>query len=300
MTPTTKREREAEALLRAEYEAAGRVYLGDSRAIRAIMKALTREQREGVTDEMVARFLGWKLPADFAPDCGITFEPVGNKGTRFEYRFEPVGTNLLTAVQAREMLEYVLATGAPTAQQPLDGPANNAGVATGSRNGPPSESVTRGNLPPSIPQQEAPGAVAGWSEAEQRATLVNSLRASKSWMTGYAEAFVDAFQDHARTTQPAPVDVRALRALAETAPAREVLLPNGTTVRTVEIIESDILALLDGQPAGVDWRGHFVSTTEARYRDAGMKVEQARIHAENDARELESMHHAALGGGVRS
>ena len=59
---------------------------------------------------------------------------------------------------------------------------------------------------------EAPGAVAGWTEAKQRETLVNCLRSSKSWMTGYAEAFVDAFQDHARTTPPAPVDVRVVDA----------------------------------------------------------------------------------------
>lgn len=43
------------------------------------------------------------------------------------------------------------AAGAPSAQQPLHDPANNAGVATGSRNGPASESVTRGSLPPLRP-----------------------------------------------------------------------------------------------------------------------------------------------------
>jgi len=249
-TPNERKEPMFGAMLEADFEKNTVTFemCGDYRCasglyeIRPHDAALAREQREGVTDEMVARFLGWKLPADFAPDCGITFEPVGNKGTRFEYRFEPVGTNLLTAVQAREMLEYVLATGAPTAQQPLDGPANNAGVATGSRNGPPSESVTRGNLPPSIPQQEAQGAVAGWSEAEQRATLVNSLRASKSWMTGYAEAFVDAFQDHARTTPPAPVDV----------PVNDALL-YALEQRDAEIARLEAkLALLGGQPAGVE------------------------------------------------
>ena len=26
-------------------------------------------------DEMVNRFLGWKLPKDFAPDGGISFKP---------------------------------------------------------------------------------------------------------------------------------------------------------------------------------------------------------------------------------
>ncbi|MBS0200483.1 MAG: hypothetical protein JSR70_08540 [Proteobacteria bacterium] len=43
------------------------------------------------------------------------------------------------------------------------------------------------------------------------------------------------------------------------------------------------------QPAvvSVDWRGHFVAQTEARYRDAGMKIEQAMINAETDAWMLE-------------
>lgn len=66
-----------------------------------------------MTDEqikrMVNRFLSWKLPADFAPDNGISFEPVGNAGTLHEYRHEPVGTNLLTAAQAEEMVRYMLA-----------------------------------------------------------------------------------------------------------------------------------------------------------------------------------------------
>ena len=62
-----------------------------------------------VTDEMVNRFLCWKLPRGFYPDGGITFSMKG--------RYEgfplpdcwPIGTNLLTADQAREMLEHVIA-----------------------------------------------------------------------------------------------------------------------------------------------------------------------------------------------
>ena len=55
-------------------------------------------------DKMVNRFLGWKLPQDFGPDCGINFTPFHPNGTT---RFEPVGTNLLTAEQARQMFEHV-------------------------------------------------------------------------------------------------------------------------------------------------------------------------------------------------
>lgn len=50
----------------------------------------------------------------------------------------------------RERVQQTPATGAPAAQQPLDDAANNAGVATGSRNVSPSESVTRGSLSPAI------------------------------------------------------------------------------------------------------------------------------------------------------
>lgn len=53
----------------------------------------------GVNDAMVGRFLGWKLPKDFAPDAGISF----NEGAWW-----PSGTNLLHAGQAKEMLEHVV------------------------------------------------------------------------------------------------------------------------------------------------------------------------------------------------
>lgn len=61
-----------------------------------------------VTDEMVTRFLGWRLPDDFYPDGGVTFDRTVNGGPRPK-EWWPVGTNLLTADQAKAMLEYVLA-----------------------------------------------------------------------------------------------------------------------------------------------------------------------------------------------
>lgn len=57
---------------------------------------------------MVDRFLQWPLPDDFQPDGGIRFTPFGNVGTAHEYRHRPVGTNLFTAVQAEEMIRYIL------------------------------------------------------------------------------------------------------------------------------------------------------------------------------------------------
>jgi len=58
---------------------------------------------------MVDRFLTWRLPDDFAPDGGITFQKIGNAGTTYEYTHEPVGTNLLTATQAEAMVRAMLA-----------------------------------------------------------------------------------------------------------------------------------------------------------------------------------------------
>jgi len=75
------------------------------------------------TDEMVSRFLGWRLPDDFSPDCGITFKPPGHPNGW------PVGTNLLTAPQAREMLEYVLqATDTTQLAEPERGHPDDAAV----------------------------------------------------------------------------------------------------------------------------------------------------------------------------
>jgi hypothetical protein len=59
-----------------------------------------------VTEEMVGRFLTWKLPSDFAPDGGISFV----SPNRSESGFGPVGTNLLTAQQAKEMLYHAIGT----------------------------------------------------------------------------------------------------------------------------------------------------------------------------------------------
>lgn len=61
-----------------------------------------------VADAMVDRFLSWRLPQDFSPDCGITFKPHPHPNAW------PIGTNLLNADQARKMLEHVLAI-APSA-----------------------------------------------------------------------------------------------------------------------------------------------------------------------------------------
>ena len=63
---------------------------------------------------MVNRFLGWRLPASFAPDGGISFEPIGNKSTTHQFTRDPSGTNLLDAQQAEAMVRY-MAEGMPEA-----------------------------------------------------------------------------------------------------------------------------------------------------------------------------------------
>ena len=71
------------------------------------------EEEQAKVDKMVARFLNWKLPENFKPDAGITFNPEYN----IEYmamlgeppmRHEPTGTNLFDADQAREMIQHML------------------------------------------------------------------------------------------------------------------------------------------------------------------------------------------------
>lgn len=59
--------------------------------------------------QMVDRFLSWKLPADFAPDGGISFKPDFNEHTDHPSKHEPTGTNLLNAAQAEAMIRHLLA-----------------------------------------------------------------------------------------------------------------------------------------------------------------------------------------------
>ncbi len=62
---------------------------------------MTKEQMEYMAD----RFLGWRFPDDFNPDGGISYV---RPGYADHLNINPVGTNLLTAVQAREMVKYMV------------------------------------------------------------------------------------------------------------------------------------------------------------------------------------------------
>ncbi len=63
---------------------------------------------EAQIKHMVGRFLNWRLPENFNPDGGISFERFGNKGTAHQYEHNPSGTNLLDAVQAEAMVRYMI------------------------------------------------------------------------------------------------------------------------------------------------------------------------------------------------
>lgn len=72
------------------------------------------DKKYSVIDQMVNRFLAWKLPADFSPDGGVTFDNsyFGFGGEKLERtpsdNFWPIGTNLLTADQAKEMIKNMI------------------------------------------------------------------------------------------------------------------------------------------------------------------------------------------------
>lgn len=57
---------------------------------------------------MAEQFLRWKLPKNFNPDGGISFERVGNAGTAYEWEREPTGTNLFGYTEAVAMVRHML------------------------------------------------------------------------------------------------------------------------------------------------------------------------------------------------
>lgn len=78
-------------------------------------KVFSEEEKKA----MVSRFLNWKLPEHFNPDGGVVFARTYNgwdsdtgtvvsKTRQHGDPFWPVGTNLFTADQAREMVEHML------------------------------------------------------------------------------------------------------------------------------------------------------------------------------------------------
>ena len=59
------------------------------------------------TDEMATKLMAWKLPKDFNPDGGVSFDKAGKNFDGFPHEW-PIGTNLLTHEQAKAMFEFIL------------------------------------------------------------------------------------------------------------------------------------------------------------------------------------------------
>lgn len=55
---------------------------------------------------MLDRFLNWKLPSNFTPDAGISFNPVFNEHLDPHMKHEPTGTNLFDAGQVDAMIRH--------------------------------------------------------------------------------------------------------------------------------------------------------------------------------------------------
>lgn len=83
--------------------------------VRKLRIAFGVETTDDLVKEMVNRFLGWKLPKDFAPAAGISFKPTKPyDGDEYGNSWWPIGTNLLHAGQAEEMVRHML--GLPNVQ----------------------------------------------------------------------------------------------------------------------------------------------------------------------------------------
>lgn len=77
---------------------------------------------EAQIKHMVDRFLGYRLPDNFNPDGGVSYEKFGNKGTPHQYRHQTSGTNLLDATQADAMVRHMIEgmPAADTSTRPVD------------------------------------------------------------------------------------------------------------------------------------------------------------------------------------
>ena len=58
--------------------------------------------------QMANRFLGWRLPENFCSDAGISFKKTFNEHTVYPAQHNPMGTNLFDAIQAEEMVRYIV------------------------------------------------------------------------------------------------------------------------------------------------------------------------------------------------
>ena len=71
-------------------------------------------------DAMVSRFLAWRLPENFSPDGGVSFQPTFRTVGGGEMKAAPTGTNLLTYTQAKAMLLHVVGDAVSAEVTPTD------------------------------------------------------------------------------------------------------------------------------------------------------------------------------------
>ena len=114
--------------VRREWECTGRLDAQRCPGIDATWPGSTRKlpTYEKIIKQAVDKFLGWQLPEDFCPDGGISFEPVGNAGTTYEFPRGPVGTNLFSSEQAEAMFRACIPRGDGSAIAPDPAPDREA------------------------------------------------------------------------------------------------------------------------------------------------------------------------------
>lgn len=76
--------------------------------IESCIEVISASITDAQIKHMVDRFLRWKLPVTFNPDCGISFKNTFNDPTLHPMRYEPVGTNLFSAVQTEAMVRFMV------------------------------------------------------------------------------------------------------------------------------------------------------------------------------------------------
>jgi hypothetical protein len=83
----------------------------------ALAHDILRHYRAPTPEVKVAvdRFLGWKIPTTFSPDCHIHFDRASADLQGVSW---PTGTNLFNAEEARTMFEHVLGAGQQAAPAP--------------------------------------------------------------------------------------------------------------------------------------------------------------------------------------
>lgn len=68
----------------------------------------TVAMHKSAIEHMVSRFLSWRLPDNFSPDGGVSFEPNFMRYGGITARHEPTGTNLFDGQQATAMVRHMV------------------------------------------------------------------------------------------------------------------------------------------------------------------------------------------------